>query len=134
MPEPTIAPTPAPAAGATPAPEGEAKPGAAPEETYTVKVNGEERKMTRAQLIERAQKGENAEIVTKQAAEVNKAFNNFIAQAQDPEKLLELLQHPSLKYDEAKQEILVNKIMAGKNPRVIEAVKRWIYQNEIEPR
>lgn len=136
MPEPIVTPTPAPEAGATSAPEGEAKPGAATpaEETYTVKINGEERKMTRAQIIEAASRSEGATAAMKQAAEVNKAFSNFVAQAQNPEQLLTLLQHPSLKYDEEKQEVLVTKLLSSKSPRVVNAVKKWIYDNEIAPK
>jgi inactivated superfamily I helicase len=52
----------------------------------------------------------------KQAAEVNKAFNNFVAQAQDPEKLLQLLQHPSLKYDEENRKCWLTRSWPGKIP------------------
>src|SRR6185503_6922523 len=74
-----------------------------------------------------------AEAAMKSSAEMEKAFNNFVSNAQDPEKLLQLLQHPSLKYDEAKQEVLVGKLLSSKSPRVINAVKKWLYDNEIAP-
>lgn len=135
MPEPTAAPvTPAAPAAApvTPPAEG-SKPGAPAEEMYTVKIDGKEEQWTKAKLIERAQKGVVAEAAMKSAAEMDKAFKNFVASAQDPEKLLGLLAHPSLKYDEEKQEVLVTKLLASKSPRIVNAVKKWIYDNEIAP-
>lgn len=138
MPEPIAAPaTPAPAAPAagapvTPPAEG-SKPGAPAEKMYTVKINGKEEQWSESKVIERAQKAEGAEAAMKQAAQLNKAFENFVASAQDPEKLLGLLAHPDLKYDEAKQEILVTKLLSSKSPRVVTAVKKWLYDNEIAP-
>lgn len=135
MPEPTVgtpAATPAPAAGVTPPAEG-SKPGAPAEEMKTYTVNGKEYKVPLSKIDERVQKSFGAEEAMKQAADMDKAFKTFVTNAQDPAKLLELLQHPSLKYDEEKQEILVSKIMASKSPRVINAVKKWIYDNEIAP-
>lgn len=137
MPEPTAAPA-APAAPAaapvTPPAEGiKAGAPAAAERMYTVKIGGKEEQWPESKVIERAQKAEGAEAAMKNAAEYEKSFNNFVANAQDPEKLLALLQHPSLKYDDEKQEILVQKIMSSKSPRVINAVKKWIYDNEIAP-
>lgn len=138
MPEPIVN-TPAPAAPAAGAPTPEAKPaegskpGAPAEKMYTVKVNGKEEQWPESKVLERASKAEGAEAAMKKAAELEKAFNNFVANTQDPEKLLGLLQHPALKYDEAKQEILVTKLLSSKSPRVVQAVKKWLYDNEIAP-
>lgn len=138
MPEPTVN-TPAPAAsaaGAT-APETKpaegSKPGAPAEKMYTVKVNGKEEQWPESKVLERASKAEGAEAAMKKAAELEKAFGNFVAHSKDPEKLLGLLQNPALKYDEAKQEILVTKLLSSKSPRIVQAVKKWIYDNEIAP-
>lgn len=135
MPEPIVTPAaPAAPAAAPVAPPAEgSKTGAPAEKMYTVKIDGKEEQWPESKLIERAQKAQGAEAAMKSAAEMDKAFKNFVTSAQDPEKLLTLLQHPSLKYDEEKQEILVQKIMASKSPRVINAVKKWIYENEIAP-
>lgn len=139
MPEPIATPAPAPAAPAANAPAAPAaKPaeGAKPEANepkYKVKINGKEEEWTQAQLIERAQKSAGAEEAMKKADALDKAFNNFVASAQDPEKLLTLLQHPSLKYDETKQEVLVTKLLGSKNPKIIHAVKKWLWENEIQP-
>lgn len=136
MPEPIATPAaPAAPAAAVPAakPVEGAKPGAPAEKMYTVKINGKEEQWPESKVIERAQKAEGAEAAMKSSAEMEKAFNNFVSNAKDPEKLLQLLQHPSLKYDEEKQEVLVSKILSSKNPRVINAVKKWLYDNEIAP-
>lgn len=136
MPEPTVTPVApaAPVAAPATAPVEGSKPGApVAEEMKTYTVNGKEYKIPVSKIDERVQKSFGAEEAMKQAADMDKAFKNFVASAQDPEKLLGLLQHPSLKYDEEKQEILVSKIMASKSPRVINAVKKWLYDNEIAP-
>lgn len=136
--EPTVStPAPAPAAAA-PAPEANkpaegSKPGAPTERMYKVKVNGKEEEWPESKVLERASKAEGAEAAMKKAAELEKAFNNFVSSTQDPEKLLGLLQHPALKYDEAKQEVLVTKLLSSKSPRVVQAVKKWLYDNEIAP-
>lgn len=136
MPEPIVTPAAnaAPVEGAPIAKPAEgAKPGAPAERMYTVKINGKEEQWPESKVIERAQKAEGAEAAMKSSAEMEKAFNAFVSNAQDPEKLLQLLQHPSLKYDEAKQEVLVGRILSSKNPRVINSVKKWLYDNEIAP-
>src|ERR1051326_6220247 len=137
MPEPIATPAPAaPAAGAPAAPAAKPAEGAKPEANepkYKVKVNGKEEEWTQAQLIERAQKSAGAEEAMKKADALDKAFNNFVSNAQDPEKLLGLLQHPSLKYDEAKQEVLVTKLLSSKSPKILHAVKKWLWENEIQP-
>jgi inactivated superfamily I helicase len=104
------------------------------ERMYKVKVNGKEEEWPESKVIERAQKSEGAEAAMQKAAQLDKAFTNFVAQAQNPEQLLTLLAHPSMKYDEEKQEMLVKAMLNSKKPRIINAVKEWIYKNEIEPK
>lgn len=106
------------------------KPG---ERLYTVKINGKEEQWPESKVIERAQKAEGAEKAMERASEMERAFTRFVQQAQDPKELLKLLDSPGIKYDEDKQEALVNAMLATKNPRILTAVKRWIYENEIEP-
>jgi hypothetical protein len=122
-----------PVAGAPEVKAGEGKP-TTPERMYTVKVNGKEEQWPESKVIERAQKGEGAEVAMQRSAQLEKAFNAFVSQASDPMKLLGLLEHPSMKYDEEKQEMLVKAMMNSKKPRIINAVKQWIYENEIEPK
>jgi hypothetical protein len=133
MPDMPVVPVtpPTPAEGA--APVEDAKP-AATERMYKVKINGKEEEWPESKVIERAQKSEGAEAAMQKAAQLEKAFSSFVSQAQNPEQLLGLLNHPSMKYDEEKQEMLVKAMMNSKKPRIINAVKEWIYKNEIEPK
>jgi inactivated superfamily I helicase len=133
----------APATPATPpvegaaAPEakaGEVKPTTPAERMYKVKINGKDEEWPESKVIERAQKSEGAEAAMQKAAQLEKAFSSFVSQAQNPEQLLGLLNHPSMKYDEDKQEMLVKAMLNSKKPRIINAVKEWIYRNEIEPK
>lgn len=101
---------------------------------YTVKYpDGREEQHDEAWMKERAQKSIGLEKRVSDASRYETAFNNFVAKVQDPTQLLELLNHPDLKYDEEKQESLVKAMLSSKKPRIIEAVKRWIYDNEIVP-
>lgn len=104
------------------------------ERTFKVKVGGREEIWSERKVIERAQKSEGAEQAMKRAAQMEQAFNNFVAQAQDPEKLLALLSNPkALQYDEAKQEALLTAMLNSKNPRIVHKAKQWLYENEVEP-
>jgi hypothetical protein len=134
MPEPIVTPA-APVEGAAPiVPAVEGDKPAVTERMYKVKVNGKEEEWPESKVIERAQKSEGAEAAMQKAAQLDKAFTNFVAQAQNPEQLLTLLAHPSMKYDDEKQEMLINAMLNSKKPRIINAVKQWIYKNEIEPK
>lgn len=119
---------------ATPEVKPDIKPNAAKERMYEI-TNGKGEKQTvpESQLIERYKKAEGLESRVATAAKLEQAFNAFVAQAQDPQQLLNLLQHPSLKYDEEKQEMLVKSMLNSKNQRIIKAVKQWLYENEVEP-
>jgi hypothetical protein len=124
--------------GSGAAPEGGITPSAAPtpkpgERLYTVKINGKEEQWPESKVLERAQKAEGAEKAMERANEMERAFTRFVQQAQDPKELLKLLDSPGIKYDEEKQEALMTAMLNSKNPRILTAVKRWIYENEIEP-
>ena len=104
------------------------------EKVFTVKYpDGREEKRGESWMIERAQKSIGLEKRVSDADKYEKAFNNFVGKVQDPAQLMELLNHPDLKYDEAKQEALVTAMLSSKKPRIVEAVKRWIYDNEVVP-
>lgn len=107
------------------------KPG---EKTYKVKIGGKEEVWSERKLIERAQKSEGAESAMKRAAQIEQAFTNFVSRAQDPAQMLALLSDPkALQYDDAKQEALLNAMLNSKNPRIVTAAKKWLYDNEVEP-
>lgn len=107
------------------------KPG---EKVYEVKYpDGRTEKRGESWMVERAQKSVGLEKRVSDADKYEKAFGAFVAKVQDPTQLLELLKHPDLKYDEDKQEALVTSMLSSKNPRIVQAVKRWIYDNEIVP-
>lgn len=107
------------------------KPG---ERVYDIKYpDGRIEKRGESWIQERAQKSIGLEKRVADAAKYESAFNNFVSRVQDPGQLVELLNHPDLKYDEEKQAALVTSALGSKKPRVIEAVKRWLYENEVKP-
>ncbi len=107
------------------------KPG---EKEYEIKYpDGRTEKRGESWLLERAQKSVGLEKRVSEADKYEKAFNTFVGKVQDPQQLLELLNHPDLKYDEEKQESLVKSMLNSKKPRIIEAVKKWLWENEVEP-
>lgn len=107
------------------------KPG---ERVYDIKYpDGRIEKRGESWIQERAQKSIGLEKRVSDAARYETAFNNFVAKVQDPAQLVELLNHPDLKYDEDKQAALITSALGSKKPRVIEAVKRWLYDNEVAP-
>lgn len=107
------------------------KPG---ERVYDIKYpDGRVEKRGESWLQERAQKSIGLEKRVADADKYEKAFTSFVGKVQDPMQLLELLNHPDLKYDDEKQESLVKAMLSSKKPRVIEAVKRWLYDNEVKP-
>lgn len=118
-------------APAVPDVNAELKPG---EKVYTVKFpDGREEKHNESWMLERAQKSVGLEKKVADAAKLQTAFENFVGRVQDPTQLIELLNHPDLKYDDEKQEALVKSMLSSKKPRIVEAVKRWIYDNEVAP-
>lgn len=131
----------APANNATPPVEGNQPEAPAIENTpkvgekvYEIKYpDGRTEKRGESWLLERAQKSVGLEKRVSEADRYEKAFNTFVGKVQDPQQLLELLNHPDLKYDEEKQESLVKSMLNSKKPRIIEAVKKWLWENEVEP-
>lgn len=104
------------------------------ERMYKVKINGKEEVWPESKVLERAQKSEGAEVAMKRASQLEAAFENFVATSQDPLKLIELLSNPkALGYDESKQVALFQAMMASKKPAMVQAVKKWLYDNEVEP-
>lgn len=107
------------------------KPG---ERIYEIKYpDGTVQKRGESWLQERAQKSIGLEKRVADADKYEKAFNNLIPQMQDPSKLLALLDSPEIKYDEAKQTALLTSMLSSKKPVLVQAVKRWLYENEVEP-
>lgn len=104
------------------------------EKVYSIKYpDGREEKRGESWIVERAQKSVGLEKRVSDADKYETAFTNFVAKVQDPTQLIELLNHPDLKYDENKQEALMTAMLSSKKPRIIEAVKRWLYENEVKP-
>ncbi len=95
--------------------------------------DGKKEKWPESRIVERAQKSIGLEKRVSDAAKYETAFNNFVSKVQDPGQLLELLNHPDLKYDEDKQEALVKSMLSSKKPRLVQAVKEWLYENEVKP-
>jgi hypothetical protein len=123
----------APQTGGTPPPidANAPKPG---EKVYEIKYpDGRTEKRGESWLLERAQKSIGLEKRVTDASKYEQAFNTFVSKVQDPTQLVELLNHPDLKYDEDKQAALITSALGSKKPKVIEAVKRWIYENEVQP-
>lgn len=107
------------------------KPG---ERVYDIKYpDGRVEKRGESWLVDRSQKSIGLEKRVADADKYEKAFTSFVTKVQDPVQLIELLNHPDLKYDEEKQASLITAALGSKKPRVIEAVKRWLYDNEVEP-
>ncbi len=117
--------------------EGQAKP----ETTTTPATKTKERmfvingkQMSESELAQRIQKAEGLEGRVANAAKLEQAFNTFVANSQDPAKLLDLLNNPkALGYDDAKQEALLKAMLSSKKPGMVNAIKQWLYENEIEP-
>ncbi len=69
-----------------------------------------------------------------QASRYEQAFTNFVAQSRDPEKLLDLLSNPkALGYSDENKVALMKSMLSSKNPAMVQAMKQWLYENEIEP-
>lgn len=125
--------TPAPevtAQDATPKPEATAST----ERMFKVVVDGKEQVLPESKIIERAQKGMAAEKDMAEAAQYRQAFTNFVAQSKDPNKMLDLMNNPkALGYSEQNQVALMKAMLASKNPVMVQAIKEWLWSNEVEP-
>lgn len=128
----TVAPA-APAIPASPA-AAPAKPseGAKPEVKGQIfKINGKD--WSESDLAARIQKAEGLEKRVQDADRYEKAFANLDAKMGDPEQFVELLNSPEFKYDEDKQAALVKTMLGSKKPKLVAAVKQWLFENEVEP-
>ncbi len=126
--------SPTPASTPATAKTSEVKPaaGAAPavkERVFT--INGKE--WAESQLAQRLQKAEGLEKRVQDADRYEKAFANLDAKMSDPEQFVALLDSPEFKYDEDKQTALVKTMLGSKKPKLVAAVKQWLYENEVEP-
>lgn len=134
---PVVAAPVAPATPAAPAKATEgAKPavaGATPEVKagQIFKINGKD--WTETDLAARIQKAEGLEKRVQDADRYEKAFANLDAKMSDPEQFAELMNAPEFKYDEDKQSVLIKHMLSSKKPKVVQAIKQWLYENEIEP-
>lgn len=106
--------------------EGDAKPTG---QTFT--ING--KAWSEADLAQRIQKAEGLEKRVADADRYEKAFNSFAAKVEDPAQFLSLLDSKEFKYDEDKQSMLVKAMLDTKKPKLVQAVKQWLYENEVEP-
>lgn len=95
------------------------------------KINGKD--WSEADLAQRIQKAEGLESRVKDADRYEKAFANLDAKMSDPEQFVELLNSPEFKYDEDKQAGLVRAMLGSKKPKLVAAVKEWLFENEVEP-
>lgn len=86
-----------------------------------------------SKLAQRIQKAEGLEKRVADADKYEKAFNSFVERTQNPETFIALLDSPDFKYDEEKQAGLVKAMLSSKKPRLIAAIKEWLYENEVEP-
>lgn len=104
------------------------------ERMYTVKIDGKEEQWPESKVIERAQKGTAAEKDMAEAAQYRQAFTNFVAKSKDPIKMLDLIRNPkALGYSEENQVALMQAMLSSKNPAMVQAIKKWLYENEVEP-
>lgn len=118
-----------PAKAASPAPSAVSK-----ERMYTVKIDGKEEQWPESKVIERAQKGTAAEKMMDQASRYEQAFTSFVTQSKDPNKLLDLLSNPkALGYSDENKVSLMRAMLSSKNPAIVQAMKQWLYENEVEP-
>lgn len=104
------------------------------ERIYDVKLpDGRTEQWPESKILERAQKSIGLEKRVSDAAKYEQAFNSFVSKVQDPSQLVELLNHPDLKYDEEKQASLLTAVLESGKPKVVEAVKRWLYEKQVKP-
>lgn len=123
-----------PAEGADKAVSSSSVPAKSKERMYTVKIDGKEEQWSESKVIERAQKATAAEKDMAEAERYKHAFSNFVAQSKDPQKLLDLMTNPkALGYSEENQVSLMQAMLKSKNPAMVQAIKKWLYDNEVEP-
>lgn len=107
------------------------KPAVAASKERVFLIDGKE--WPESKLAQRIQKAEGLEKRVADADKYEKAFNSFVERTQNPETFIALLDSPDFKYDEEKQAGLVKAMLSSKKPRLITAIKEWLYENEVEP-
>ncbi len=137
-----IAPPAAPAAGSTPAPKAApgapltptagapaAKPAVA-EQTFEVKVNGQVKKLTQAQLVAAAQKGLFADGKLKSMDVLQGKTAGLIQALKSPAGLLSILKDPALG---ANPKEVFKTLMASDivDDELKEAMSKWVYDNVV---
>lgn len=95
--------------------------------------NGEKKTITQDELLERYKKSVGLEKRVQDADRYEKAFGNFVAQTKNPDEFLKLLNSKEFEYDDEKQESLIKAMLNSKKPKLVEAVKKWLWENEVEP-
>lgn len=116
---PVVDPKAAPASGA-----------AAPEATETIKVNGKEMKVTKAQLIALAQKGAFADGKLKSVEALQKGTAGLLADLKTPEGLVKILRNPALG---ANPKEVFKALMASDviDDELKETMSKWVYDNVV---
>lgn len=127
----SAAPAAAVPAGKAAEPAKGAAPAASAPKGQIFKINGKD--WSEADLAQRLQKAEGLEKRVADADRYEKAFTNLTARLDDPEQFVSLLNSPEFKYDEDKQAALAQAMLASKKPKVVQAIKQWLYENEVEP-
>ena len=125
--------TAAPAANTTAAPEAAAAtiPAANTEATETLKVNGKEIKVTKAQLIAAAQKGYFADQRIKSADVLKGKTEALINALKTPDGLLQILKDPALG---ASPKEVFRKLMSSDvvDDDLKEEMSQWVYKNVVQ--
>lgn len=122
----------APAPAAVEAPKVDAGKAEAPKPAGQMfKINGKD--WSESDLAQRIQKAEGLEKRVADADRYERAFTNLTSKMEDPEQFVALLDLPEFKYDEDKQAALVQKMLGSKKPKLVAAVKQWLWENEVEP-
>lgn len=125
---PPVAPA-APPKGAPPVPGAPVVPN--PEATETIKVNGKEVKVTKAQLIAYAQKGMFADGKLKSMGTLSEKTAGLLAALKTPEGLLGILKDPALGANpkEVLRSLLKSDLI---DDELKEDIARWTYENVVK--
>ena len=131
MAETTAAPVAKPDAKAAPVVDPKAAP-VVDAATETIKVNGKEMKVTKAQLIAMAQKGAFADQTLKSVEVLKKSSENLLGQLKTPEGIVALLQNKSLG---ANPKEVIRKLIASDliDEELAGDLERWVYDKRVRP-
>ncbi len=119
-----------PAPGVAAAPVAGAKPDAAAEPTFEVKVNGQVKNLTRAQMIAAAQKGLFADSKLKSMDVLQGKTAGLLQALKTPDGLLAILKDPALG---ANPKEVFKKLMASDvvDDELKETMTKWVYDNVV---